>query len=489
MFPSYTNKTDRENKYKQFAEQYEYEQELDTIKQEAYKNTLWPSDVKLNVVQNGINASTNTETLRLPIIETGTQSTPSVSAVVSSSTQTTTAKTKSKQTQSEPEEYEQQKAREELVSLFNYHPELIMQKFHPISKNDTVNKNLIIGKNGVLFHTSNPQINSTADKSIDWIKTLAYIKLHSEDKPLTLEELSTSSNSNSYEKIQRLFKNHPELSNQFNPIDRSGMHMEPFILSDYAVVKRKNGSDVPKNRKYKMELQKIDWDSTFQFVTDIYYRNHDLQGDTSQELKLDQEFERLKTNMLNNRDLEDIEPDHPPFLGLGFSTSSKLVGRGFRGAGISNDALYKDYLYRPIGSKFINLKALNEGYLSLRHPGGSMISKKLKLSNQILSVLKLLVFDGKLDSDRYNLLSENDKKIFYDILKVAKLTNNFKHPIHNPNSDLEQYRIELDKLIGELTLGNTNTAIKNELKKLSIHMYQNKLINDSEFNQILKLVI
>ncbi|DBA00673.1 TPA: hypothetical protein N0F65_003602, partial [Lagenidium giganteum] len=50
-------------------------------------------------------------------------------------------------------------------------------------------------------------------------------------------------------------------------------------------------------------------------------------------------------------------------------------------------------------------------------------------------------------------------------------------------------KIEFDKLLGELRLGNDNEKVKKELKPLTMQMYQNGIISDKEFDQIISQLI
>jgi hypothetical protein len=397
---------------------------------------------------------------------------------------------------------EQVYAHEQLIELFKKRPELAKNKYHPFSlTNKKKNEILFIGKDGDLFHTNRPTVKSTAKTYIDWISTLKHILADIADKrgfqpprasgsqPLTIDDLNTD-HVPGIDKIKRLLLNNPNIVNKFYPIDGNGNPITKFVISYDAKIIKSNGKQLRNNRSDQLALKSIDWNKTFNYMVDILTRNQNIKkepGDSNSSIA--SEFQAHLNEIETKKASKVALPEVDAKTGLGFSTRTKLIGRGLRGGGICNGALVKDYLYRPIGAKFINLKALNTGYLSLRHPGGCMIGRKFKLSDNVLAIVKNLAFESKFDVNRYNNLSLSDKNITYDILKICKLTNSFRDPIKEPIDESQSYKIEMDKLIGELLVGNNSTKIKDELRRLSLFMYQNQLIDDNKLNYILKQVL
>jgi len=101
-------------------------------------------------------------------------------------------------------------------------------------------------------------------------------------------------------------------------------------------------------------------------------------------------------------------------------------------------------------------------------------------------MIKTLVYKQHIDQESYDKLSINDRKIFKEILDITHLQYHFHDRLDDP---LDSLRAEYDKLKGELELGNDNPSIIKQLKSLSIDMYSNRLISDSEFRSIITRLI
>ncbi|CEG47293.1 hypothetical protein F444_20559 [Plasmopara halstedii] len=101
-------------------------------------------------------------------------------------------------------------------------------------------------------------------------------------------------------------------------------------------------------------------------------------------------------------------------------------------------------------------------------------------------MIKTLVYKQQIDQSGYDQLSIDDRKMFREILAITHLQYSFHDKLDDP---LDTLRAEYDKLVGELDLGNDNPSIIKQLKSLSVEMYSNRLISDSEFKSIITRLI
>jgi hypothetical protein len=182
----------------------------------------------------------------------------------------------------------------------------------------------------------------------------------------------------------------------------------------------------------------------------------------------------------------------------------KLKGRGLRGAGVAplegvvrrgrtynlNEiqglATPSAYLYRQLGSKYIRIPDLDSKTLVICQPNRRKCGPKRTISDKLQTVIRTLAFKQQIDQAAYDKLDIEDKKLFKEILAITHLQYNFHDRLEDP---MDSLRAEYDKLKGEMELGNDNPSIIKQLKSLSIDMYSNRLISDSEFKEIIVRLI
>ncbi|KAG6964486.1 hypothetical protein JG687_00005952 [Phytophthora cactorum] len=186
------------------------------------------------------------------------------------------------------------------------------------------------------------------------------------------------------------------------------------------------------------------------------------------------------------------------------STKPELKGRGLRGAGVAplegvvrrgrtynlNEiqglATPSAYVYRQLGSKYIRIPDLDNKNLVIVQPNRRKCGPKRQIGEGLQSMIRTLAFKQHIDQAAYDKLSIDDKKLFKEILAITHLQYNFHDRLEDP---LESLKAEYDKLKGELELGNDNPSIIKQLKSLSVDMYSNRLISDSEFKDIIVRLI
>ncbi|RHY78190.1 hypothetical protein DYB38_006624, partial [Aphanomyces astaci] len=185
-------------------------------------------------------------------------------------------------------------------------------------------------------------------------------------------------------------------------------------------------------------------------------------------------------------DFDDAKDE--PMTGKGLRLN-KLVGRGFKG-GAARDTMNKEHLQKQIGTKFVVLKALREGNLVLRYPSGTSVARKLPVSQAVVGIVDDVITDKKFDVSKYNQLSNDDKKIIYDLFKITRYDQTLRTPLMNPYEldEAEKYMLELAKLKGQLELGNRNERNIQEFCKLSSHLYKLGVLSNKQLQENIALL-
>jgi hypothetical protein len=129
--------------------------------------------------------------------------------------------------------------------------------------------------------------------------------------------------------------------------------------------------------------------------------------------------------------------------------------------------------FAPIGNYFINLQKLKDDIVTCCRPNGKNVSewKSIRVSLPLANVIRKLVNKGKPTFDEMSELSEEDKALFAEFIRKAKLE------IDIPSSkidreDLNQFEI----MKGQIMAGNTNTEYIKKFKLLIVKlMHQGRL--------------
>ncbi|RLN06852.1 hypothetical protein BBJ28_00022182 [Nothophytophthora sp. Chile5] len=139
-----------------------------------------------------------------------------------------------------------------------------------------------------------------------------------------------------------------------------------------------------------------------------------------------------------------------------------------------------------IGSKYIRIPDLNDCKLNIVYASRKKVGPAREISKEFQSVLKDLVYNQNISQAAYDELSIDDQKLFKEVLAATHIQHAFKDELPDPMSNL---RMEYEKLKGELMLGNDNPSIIKQLKTITVDMYANRLIGDSEFKDIIVRLI
>jgi hypothetical protein len=152
------------------------------------------------------------------------------------------------------------------------------------------------------------------------------------------------------------------------------------------------------------------------------------------------------------------------------------TGEGIQGRGVGVD--YSKGIdplpkFAPIGNYFINLRKLKDDIVTCCRPNGKNVSewKSIRVSLPLANVIRKLVNKGKPTFDEMSELSDEDRALFAEFIRKAKLE------IDIPSSkidreDLNQFEI----MKGQIMAGNTNTEYIKKFKLLIVKlMHQGRL--------------
>ena len=142
--------------------------------------------------------------------------------------------------------------------------------------------------------------------------------------------------------------------------------------------------------------------------------------------------------------------------------------------------------YRRLGSKWIRVHDLHDNKLKLTYNDRTQLFPIKHMSDALTEMIKELVFEGTIQQNKYDQLSADDRRTFYDILKMTHIQHSMPDPLKDPNAVLSA---EYQRLRGEiLSLGNANPDWAKKLRLVALDMYGAKLISDHEFQSILATV-
>ncbi|RHY53221.1 hypothetical protein DYB34_010524 [Aphanomyces astaci] len=147
-------------------------------------------------------------------------------------------------------------------------------------------------------------------------------------------------------------------------------------------------------------------------------------------------------------------------------------------------------LFTKIGTTFVVLKALREGFLVLRYPSGTSVARKLPISQAVVGIVDDVITDQKFEVAKYNQLTNDDKKVVYDLFKITRYDQTLRNPLMNPYEldEAQKYLLELDKLKGLLILGNRNERNIAEFCRLSTYLYKLGMLKNKQLQYIFSLL-
>lgn len=219
-------------------------------------------------------------------------------------------------------------------------------------------------------------------------------------------------------------------------------------------------------------------------------------------------------NGLKNKELDYQVGDdvNNEFFGLGFVNkdgiyvSNNKIGKGItyskyknikigRGLEIPEE---KKPVYVQFGNFIIHQKQLfDDNILNLKYKSmGSTLIKRQVLTDPLTQLFKNVIEYNKINQKDYDNLTDNDKKIFDNVIDKAYLNDLIKYnrvvsgkgiinsDMLNINNEIQRFKI----LKGQIIAGNDNIDLKNEFKILLKKFTDLNRIDKSESEMILNLI-
>ena len=347
-----------------------------------------------------------------------------------------------------------------------------------------VNKSKI-EKNENYFYEKQASLNDSISKFDEYIK-ITNDNILEQNKMLDATYKNIVDNQKQIKKTQILNNAGTDIKARNEAID---MRLDELISQGITVPQLKN---IAKNRQIKLDKK-------------------DLKSDILGKIR-----EGLKEKDLGYQvqEFDTTENKYPDgtIYGFGFINKdgvyvpNKQIGKGIyhskyknikigRGLEIPEE---KKPVYIQFGNFIIHQKQLFEdNILNLKYKTmGSTLIKRQLISQSLSDLIKHIIEYGKIQQKDYDILSDNEKKLFDDIIDKSLLRDIIKYNRVSfgngiKNNDMVNINDEIKRftlLKGIIYAGNDNPDIINEFKILLKKFIDNNRINPNEENIILNML-
>ena len=177
-----------------------------------------------------------------------------------------------------------------------------------------------------------------------------------------------------------------------------------------------------------------------------------------------------------------------------FYQSQSVSGHGIRGRGLSSKIakriavpidVEKIKPYMPFGKYYIHQPKLNNNLIQLRTQKGGVVQAlpTSMISEPLTDILQKVVGGSIVSYDNINDLSDQDKRHFSKIIKLAQLERQVSVPrsISNDKRELDRFAI----LKGEISAGQNNKAVLKEFKLMLLKFLHDGRVPKREAHEIL----
>lgn len=178
---------------------------------------------------------------------------------------------------------------------------------------------------------------------------------------------------------------------------------------------------------------------------------------------------------------------------LDFKINDKLKFEGY-GTPKNRPKKSRKDLYANFGNYLIHLPSLNNGYLNIKYKTYKAIKNMPKqlITNDVKELIKEILKTSKFSVKKYENLDYGDKILIDEIIQFCKLEGNdainflnYKSTKSNErDKDLKRFNL----LVGEISSGNNNPVIIQELKLLLFKMYKENNISNDDFRNTLYML-
>ena len=143
--------------------------------------------------------------------------------------------------------------------------------------------------------------------------------------------------------------------------------------------------------------------------------------------------------------------------------------------------------FAPIGNYFINLQKLKDDIITCCRPNGKNVSewKSIRVSLPLANVIRKLVNKGKPTFDEMSELNEEDKALFAEFIRKAKLE------IDIPSSKIDREDLSKFEIMkGQIASGQDNKEYIKEFKLLIVKlMHQGRLPKGQSKEMLMELAL
>lgn len=517
MFPSFKNLQDRRNKLKQLAAENALDLEIDRIKDEAYKNTIWATDESTTfdiskllqmTKQNFASmkneyASVSSQTdlpprpppsssvevqatssvsdmgmMAIPDIEDlGIQVSPSTATVsIQTSPVTPTVGIQTSMTeggtQVETDDLRAQRnARNSIIDQYTINPSIIKRKVNPIKISGNVDTNVYIGAEGKLYNTGNDKPSKRGIYNYDWVATNNYIKNIAE-RAVEEAEIGTdipsgfNIESGSYEVLVDILQN-----NNFPE--------EVMLPIPYKKGTNRSGQPIPLNNSYRVNLidgvlkiadgnkikpnvgSLISWNATLEKYID-YLKQNGIS------FKQSAMFKSSKTANLDST-MTPVNPDQKIIDTVNENAKSAVIDL-FN----NNDWLIDEKIFlkpkKGSAGKFAKYTYYLGDFASIMHKKGNQIpeGRKNRIEENIDWVVLLdditKKYGNRLESGQVQIKSANPNRFRGRPLDVSLDSKMSGMGLSSNRGRRSALKHEFDKLQGARGLGVDNRNLERELR-------------------------
>jgi hypothetical protein len=142
--------------------------------------------------------------------------------------------------------------------------------------------------------------------------------------------------------------------------------------------------------------------------------------------------------------------------------------------------------YNEFGKFIINMKMLNQNYLSVKYKSNAPIPsiKKIKISDEFVDSLIYIFDTGKIDYEKLRELTNVENNLFKNLIMKSGLFNILKYNYNNTRENIDDIIDDYEVLKGELEAGNNNPDILDKCRIVIKKLFIYGKISENEYNDL-----
>jgi hypothetical protein len=142
--------------------------------------------------------------------------------------------------------------------------------------------------------------------------------------------------------------------------------------------------------------------------------------------------------------------------------------------------------YNEFGKFIINMKMLNQNYLSVKYKSNAPVPsiKKIKISDEFVDSLIYIFDTGKIDYEKLRELTNVENNLFKNLIMKSGLFNILKYNYNNTRENIDDIIDDYEVLKGELEAGNNNPDILDKCRIVIKKLFIYGKISENEYNDL-----